>query len=131
LIEVQQNADLTYRLFDYSRNRGLQIAEAVSAANAGPYQEAASSREVGPGREIVAQGSAFALERWTGVGSGRLDDARWWIVPLDSGGLLDGQPLRAGEVWIVDGGTEISVPEGCSLLVAYPGDAVREQAFRD
>lgn len=130
LIEIQQNTDQTYRLFDYGRGRRLHLDQAVAAADAKPLPQAAPPRiRLRPGREVVAAGKAFVLERWADLGAGRLDDARSWIVPLDSGGLVDGHQLAPGDVWIAERGAAISIPEDCSVLVAYPGGAVREQAF--
>jgi hypothetical protein len=35
LVEIQQNVDLTYRLYDYGRPRPLQLDESIAAARAG------------------------------------------------------------------------------------------------
>jgi mannose-6-phosphate isomerase len=37
LLEFQQNADVTYRLYDYRRRRELQLDDGVAVANAQPY----------------------------------------------------------------------------------------------
>lgn len=39
LIEVQQNADITYRLYDYGRPRELHLDEAIMAALPAPYDK--------------------------------------------------------------------------------------------
>ncbi|MGC7532480.1 hypothetical protein ACPWML_26035, partial [Pandoraea pneumonica] len=38
LIEIQQNVDVTYRLYDYGSNRELHLDEAVEAARPAPYE---------------------------------------------------------------------------------------------
>lgn len=39
IIEVQQNADITYRIYDYGRPRELHLEEAAAAAQAEPYDD--------------------------------------------------------------------------------------------
>jgi mannose-6-phosphate isomerase len=127
LIEIQQNADLTYRLFDYGRDRELHLDEALAVADAAPYREPGRRRELAPGRDILAEGGAFVLERWTGLGAGALEHGPLWIVPLDGRGALDGLSFATGEAWLIEGGAAISLPEGCSVLAAYPGGGVRPE----
>ena len=37
LVEIQQNSDITYRLFDYGRPRELHLDDALAVAKRGPY----------------------------------------------------------------------------------------------
>lgn len=39
LIEVQQNADVTYRLYDYGRPRELHLDDGVAVSRAAPYSQ--------------------------------------------------------------------------------------------
>lgn len=115
LIEIQQNLDLTYRLYDYGRPRALHLEEALAVATLGPWSplpEAASK----PGRETLAAGGAFALERWT-AGGGIVGEAV--VVPIVSAGTIDGEALVAGAVWSVAGTAEIA-GDGVDLLIATP-----------
>ena len=73
LIEIQQNLDLTYRLYDYGRPRELHLEEAISVAQPGPWSPPFEPREVEPGRTVLAAGRAFVLERWTGGGEAQGD----------------------------------------------------------
>jgi mannose-6-phosphate isomerase len=102
LIEVQQNVDVTYRLYDYGRPRELHLDEAIAVAKAGPWS---------PPAEPV-----FTLERFTapaGLGDGAV------VVPLRSGGAIDGEALAAGSVWSVEGAACLS-GDGIDALVAFP-----------
>jgi mannose-6-phosphate isomerase len=122
LIEVQQNVDLTYRLYDYGRPRELQLDEAVEAALPAPLPNGSTTLDWAPGRKLLTPGGAFSVERWTidgrfEVGAGR----ELLIVPLKSGGRLDAQALEEGEVWRVDGSASLDVRGGADLLAAYPG----------
>jgi mannose-6-phosphate isomerase len=119
LIEIQQNLDLTYRLYDYGRPRELHLDEALAVARPGPWSPPFEPREAGPGRTILAAGRAFVLERWIAGGEAGAD---MLVIPLAAGGAIAGSPLEAGTVWRVDGTARV---EGADVLVAYPGGAPR------
>ena len=38
LCEIQQNSDITYRLYDYGRGRDLHLEKGLAVANMGPYE---------------------------------------------------------------------------------------------
>lgn len=116
LIEIQQNLDLTFRLYDYGRPRELHLDEAVAVAKPGRWSPPFDPVMAGPGREILAAGGAFAVERWT-AGGAVTGDAL--VVPIATGGAIDGAGLAAGSVWSVQGGAAIA-GEGIDLLVAWP-----------
>lgn len=128
LIEIQQNVDLTYRLYDYGRPRALHLEQGIEAADLGPYVSPVA-RQVRPdGREILAQGRAFVLERWSGPRTERLssEGGPAWLVPVEGQSEADGALLEPGTAWVVDGAAELTLAAGAELLVAYPGGEVRE-----
>lgn len=116
LIEIQQNLDLTYRLYDYGRPRELHVAEAVAVAIPGPWSPQSHPATIAPGREILARGGAFSLERWTAPARVHGEAV---IVPIAAGGFIDGEALEAGAAWSVVEGAEIS-GEAIDVLVASP-----------
>lgn len=127
LIEVQQNVDLTYRLYDYGRPRELNLDEGVAAAKPASRAELLAPAALGEGREMLARGRAFQIERWTGPLSATLRAAsgrRVWLVPVASGGRIDGRPLAPGTVWLADGPAALALEPACELLVAYAGGDV-------
>lgn len=134
LIEIQENVDLTYRLFDYGRARALHVDAGVAAAIPEPYRAPAPRREIGPGREILAEGGAFVVERWTCASGGRLAgevERPVWLVPVRGGGLIDGETLEAPSVWLVDDQSRVRLDPGSEILFAYPGPKVIESLFVD
>jgi len=124
VIEIQQNCDVTYRLYDYGRPRELQLEEAVSAARPEPWTVGDGPRPAGYGRTVHVEGGHFVLERWAGARTVELDDAVT-LIPLGNCGALGGRPLAAGTVWVTDGPTRLDLAAGADLLVAYPGSDVR------
>jgi mannose-6-phosphate isomerase len=131
LIEVQQNLDLTYRLYDYGRPRPLQLDDALAVADPGPWTSPFAPVRLDATRQILAAGGAFVVERWTGSGPAAIEagDQNMLIVPIASGGALDGQALAAGSAWSVRGRSTIGADSGLDVLVAYPGGRVNERAL--
>jgi mannose-6-phosphate isomerase len=112
LVEIQQNLDLTYRLYDYGRPRELHLGEAVAVADRGPWAPPFAPVEAGQGRTILAAGGAFVLERWTrpdGIGA-----------DVPAGTVL--VPLESGTVLAAEGEVRLEGP--VDLLAAYPGGEV-------
>ena len=123
LVEVQQNVDLTYRLYDYGRPRELHLDAGIAVSDPVPYVAPFMPAEAGKGRLILADGPAFVLEHWARSGSGRLacGDRRLWLVPLKGSGTIDGKAFEPGTSWLVEGDADLQLGQGTELLVAYPG----------
>jgi mannose-6-phosphate isomerase len=123
LIEVQQNVDLTYRLYDYGRPRELHLEEGIAAARPEPYEPPANPYEAQAGRTILASGRAFVLEEWTGL-EARLEassERPVWLVPVKGGARADGTRLDPQSVWSADSPIFVACEADSELLVAYPG----------
>ncbi|MFN2258209.1 MAG: class I mannose-6-phosphate isomerase [Parasphingopyxis sp.] len=127
LVEVQQNVDLTYRLYDYGRPRDLHLDEAIGVATGEPWQAPSEARMQGTGRKILAEGRKFVLERWgdTRCDLAPADGRPIWLIPLEGGGRIGEDLLEPGGVWIAEGSHPLDYRG--DLLVAYPqGDVVEE-----
>ncbi|HEX9932522.1 MAG TPA: class I mannose-6-phosphate isomerase [Allosphingosinicella sp.] len=131
LIEIQQNCDVTYRLYDHGRGRELHLNEAVSVARPAPYVPPPAPAAPGDGREVHVAGGNFVLERWTGARTVPLGGAgagAILLIPVIDSGSVDGRPLRAGSVWTVEGQAELELSAAADLLIAYSGGEVRDFA---
>ena len=126
LVEVQQNADTTFRLYDYGRPRELHLDESVAAADAVPFVAPHVAQEVAQGRTLLAVGPAFVLERWTGAHAAELpaEAGAVWLVPLAGTGRCDGEALSAGGTWLVEDGGRLELGFDSDVLVAYSGATV-------
>ena len=112
LIEIQQNLDLTYRLYDYGRPRELHLAEGIAVATPGPWTPPPAPAESG----VLAAGGAFRVERRRGAG---ILQGPAVVVPLAAAGTIDGEPLATGAAWTVDGAAQLA-GDGLDLLAAFP-----------
>ncbi|WCT72399.1 class I mannose-6-phosphate isomerase [Sphingomonas naphthae] len=134
LVEVQQNVDLTYRLYDYGSDRELHLDDGVAVSKPVPFVAPYIPQEVAPGRMRLAEGPAFVLERWSVAGGGTLDagGAKLWLIPLAGAGTIGGETVEAGGVWVIEDGaaTDVTLGEGSDLLVAYAGGDVIEGLWR-
>jgi mannose-6-phosphate isomerase len=129
LIEVQQNVDLTYRLYDYGRPRELHLEDGLAVARPIPYSPPAAPAALGDGRRILVEGPAFVLERWTKEISTKLRAVPGrpiWLIPVACGGSIDGEALVTGGVWMVEDAADLVLNDGADLLVAYPGREVAD-----
>lgn len=126
LIEIQQNIDLTYRLYDFGRPRELHLDHALAAATPMPYRNPFTPFPAENGRLVLAEGK-FVLERWLGKRAGRLrpDDAPVWLVPVDGVMQIDGQAMEAGSAWLVEGDAAFDAGADSDCLIAYCADRYR------
>ena len=123
MIEVQQNVDLTYRLYDYGRPRELHLDAGIAVSDPVPFVAPPVPGESAPGRTILCEGGKFVLERWSWDGARTValpDVLPGWLVPVTGGGTIDGARFAAGECWSVAGSTTIAPDPGSDLLFAYP-----------
>lgn len=123
LIEVQQNVDLTYRLYDYGRPRELHLDAGIAVSDPVPFVAPPMPGEIAPGRAILCEGGKFILERWSWEGARSValpHDVPAWLVPVSGCGRIDGTPFTAGECWMLEGTVEIAPDAGGDLLFAYP-----------
>ncbi len=80
LIEVQQNSDATFRLYDYGRPRELHLEQGVAVARGEPYPATAHRQLPDSGSVVLVDGPNFRLDWIDGApdASVRAD----YVVPL-------------------------------------------------
>ena len=123
LIEVQQNSETTYRLYDYGSDRELHLKDGVEVANLQPYRPMVSPAPAGEGRTILVEGPKFVLERLAG-GNWPValpEGTTAWLVPITGSGDVAGVDWTAGECVTVTGSETVQASADADLLLAYPG----------
>jgi mannose-6-phosphate isomerase len=99
ICEVQQNSDITYRLYDYGRPRELHLDKALQVAST----EALSAKSVM--LPIDCKYFHTELARTTSKLLYKPEPERFHIVVFVSGmGTIAGQQFREGEAWLIPPG---------------------------
>lgn len=104
LVEIQQNSDLTYRIYDYGRPRPLHLDQAVQVATLGPYPGSPAPVALPDGWVLLARTRYFSAELRDLTGPVRYepDASRFHLlVVLEGRGALAGQAMAAGDCWFV------------------------------
>jgi mannose-6-phosphate isomerase len=104
LCEIQQNSDITYRLWDYGRPREIHVEQAVAISDLGPHPGAARPKRVSEGREELVRCPWFVTELARMRAGERVTPepqrSQLWIG-LEGSGAIGGKPFRRGEVWLL------------------------------
>lgn len=118
LVEVQQYADITYRLYDYGRPRELHLDDGVSVSDPSPYSDRRSGHAVA-GQQLVC-GPHFNLWLVSNKSEiGQLEKFdRYWIVPISGHIEIAGEKAATGDCLIVDDCDSMSVSDDAKILIA-------------
>lgn len=123
LVEIQQNSDITYRLYDYGRPRALHLEQGRAVSQLIPYGQSAVNASLGKQRRLLSTDFApfqVELEHWRGgealqlMGSDRI-----WFLPLSGSGFVDGLEFVPGECWLIDDQSMVTMRDAVDALVAF------------
>lgn len=123
LVEVQQNCDVTYRLFDYGRPRALHLDQAVEVAIGQPHDPALRKSCGTSGNAALIEGPHFRLDRLAGPPS---DDMRArypgavLAVPLLGTVRVGGITVRAGECCLLPDLDSADFSAALTTLITQP-----------
>ncbi len=99
LCEVQQNSDLTYRLYDFGRPRPLHVDQGVQVATLEPHPGLLQ-----PAGDDLVSCEHFHVERLhrSGITTYDSDPTRLHLLIFLAGrGALAGEPYHAGDVYLI------------------------------
>lgn len=89
ICEIQQPSDITYRIYDYNRGRDLHLEHAIAVSRLVPHA-ARSAHKV--------ECEYFVTEP-VDVSSGATGPGDALLIAIEGEGEIEGQTVRAGEVW--------------------------------
>jgi len=127
MVELQQNADITYRLYDYKRLdngklRELHLEDGVAVSDAQPYTDPRSGHACG-NRQLV-DGPHFRL--WLVEDEEGLamlpHDSALWITPISGQASVSGKPVSIGECGYADAGAALNILASGKALIAAIAD---------
>jgi mannose-6-phosphate isomerase len=103
LCEIQQNSDVTYRLWDWGRPREIHVEKAVAISDLGVHPGAARATPICEGRDELVRCRHFVTElvRLTpgAPHTPALEQCQIWIC-VEGRGAIGGEPFRPGEAWL-------------------------------
>ncbi|MGE3692342.1 MAG: class I mannose-6-phosphate isomerase [Novosphingobium sp.] len=124
LIEVQQNSDTTYRLYDYGRDRPLHLDEGLAVARTGPHPAELRRSLPDNGNVMLADGPCFRLDRIEGppdaATRARYGGGLFLVIPLSKAVHVLDDHVQAGDCAIASFLDEISFAEDGVCLLAQP-----------
>src|SRR3989440_166177 len=105
LCEIQQNSDVTYRLWDYGRRRELHVDKAVPISDLGVHPGVQRPVLRSPGREELVRSKHFVTE----------------LVRLNAGEEITPEP-RTCQLWIcIEGSATIGGEAGAGGAIEFGG----------
>ncbi|MXO61040.1 mannose-6-phosphate isomerase [Altererythrobacter salegens] len=123
IIEVQQNSDITYRLYDYGRPRDLHLDEGVAVAKGEPYP-ASLKNYVGHGSDVgLVDGPWFRLDQLAG-GPDPAISARYrgplLVIPREGEVTVEGETVSPGQCALAREIDAVEFAEDGTCLIAQP-----------
>ena len=122
IIEIQQNSDITYRLYDYGRPRELHLEESIAVAAGEPYAETLH-RHVPPGDISLVDGPYFRLDQVEGLPSTE-QAARYHgcllVIPRTGEACVEDEPVRPGQCALAHSIDDVVFDPKGSCLIAQP-----------
>jgi len=103
LCEIQQNSDVTYRLYDYGRPRELHLDRAVAVSHLCPHparQQPQGDLLVSSPYFTTSKLCIYSPARHMSSGTAEL------LVHIQGSGLINQLPTRAGDVWYLEAGVQ-------------------------
>ena len=111
LLELQQNCDVTYRLYDYGRPRELHLEDGVAVADPGPWRPAPA-----PPPPLLVDAPPFRLWRIE-HGVDPAPDHLRWVLPWEGNVESEGEGAGPGECLLVEPGAPLAFSAGSVVFV--------------
>jgi mannose-6-phosphate isomerase len=123
IIEVQQNSDITYRLYDYGRPRELHLEDGMAVARGEPYDMSRHQMLPPSGDVALVDGPYFRLDRLDGQPDENLA-ARYrgalLVIPREGTARVADEPVEPGQCALAHSLDEVAFDPGGSCLIAQP-----------
>lgn len=124
LIEVQQNADITYRLYDYGRPRELHLDKGVAVSDAKPYDDIRYGNLSDTDYKQIVSGPYFDLHYCQGSDAAKalMNGKDSWIIPIDGDVRVGDTVAQVGDCNYAKLDDYNSIMSDKSFLVAQNSD---------
>lgn len=115
LLEFQQNADITYRLYDYGRPRELHLDDGVAVSRPTRFPEDLIQHLDGAETRKLVDGPHFTLLQ---TDADALQGQRRWVMPLDTEVGAGADKAGPGEVLLLEPDDKLEASGGRILIGA-------------
>lgn len=123
VVEVQQNVDCTYRLYDYGRPRELHLDAGLRVAHPGRVDDPRDAVVDAETSRMLVSGPHFFLAHVAApIDPSLLGEAigELTFVPLSAGCRVAGDVVALGEAVLLRDPSAIEIDEGARALIAWP-----------
>lgn len=117
LIEIQQAADITYRLYDYGRPRALHVAEASAVADARPYADPRACAVDFAADRLLVDGPIFRVAIG-GADTALAGCGPTLLLPVTGTADANGVTATPGDCLVVEDDAHWTASADARLLVA-------------
>lgn len=121
ICEIQQLSDVTYRLYDYGRERELHIRHGLNVSRLTACEGRREPVALAPGRELLAECEYFRAEKLTVSGMVTCEPDRVYVV-LKGEGRIGGEPFRPGEAFAT-GDEPACIESDRAMVISVAADA--------
>jgi len=124
LLEFQQNADVTYRLYDYGRPRELHLDDGLTVSRTTEaYSDECWRQGGGNSDAVLINGPHFSLVRASSPQAvpASAHDRRRWVMPIEGAISSCGVSASTGECLLLDPGEALDFAADTVALVGIEG----------
>lgn len=125
LVEVQQNVDLTYRIYDYGRPREVHLEDAMKVSKLAPYDMKYANETVEDKTIQLVDGPCFKLFQIIGDDHEIIADiaaSEWQVLPLEGTVKARKKIVRPGECGLATDAIDIDLSQNKRSLIACSMD---------
>lgn len=122
VVEVQQNVDCTYRLYDYGRPRELHLDEGLRVSNPVPVHDPRDTVVDPQANLALVDGPHFHLVQLAGPVDPAIAEqaaGELTFVPLSAGCTVAGEEVRLGDAVLLTDPDTIAIDTGGRALLAW------------
>ena len=103
ICEIQENSDLTYRLYDYGRQRELHLEHGTKVSDLGPHTHISKSKVLGTGRTELLACDYFRIEKLNPTEEMRIASEPFYrlFICIAGEGKIGGEAAKAGEAFLL------------------------------
>ncbi len=127
ICEIQENSDITYRLYDYGRPRELHLEHGTQVSDLGTHDFRVERIALADWREQLVECPYFRIERLRPGKSIRIEEGlRYYLllVCVKGSGTIARQPFAAGQAWLIPAhNAEVEIDgSGSEWIATYTAD---------